>query len=356
MSAKNRGGYVYRRGKSWWIGYSWRGEKIRESAFTDNKKVAERKLAERLQQLTKPAWTGPQEDRWTLTDMLEVIKAEYARCNRRSFKNVEYCFEHLKDYFGLQSLVSIKSNRVDEYQQARLKSGAQRSTINREVAYLRHGFKIMCERGELTTMPVIKLLGGENVRRGFIDAVAFRTILENIPTTDVRDVIEFLYNSGWRSREAMGLQWAWVDINAKMIRLPREASKNEESRSLPIVGALADIIERRVKVRRLDCPFVFHRKGRAIRSFRKAFKTAVTAAGLPDIIPHDMRRSAVRNFRKAGLSPTEGMKLSGHKTESIYRRYDIIDEQDLKESMAKVQEHLERERQSFNVIPLQKRA
>ncbi len=64
---------------------------------------------------------------------------------------------------------------------------------------------LVIERGELTTMPVIKLLGGENVRRGFIDAVAFRTILENIPTTDVRDVIEFLYNSGWRSREAMAL-------------------------------------------------------------------------------------------------------------------------------------------------------
>jgi integrase len=114
--------------------------------------------------------------------------------------------------------------------------------------------------------------------------------------------------------------------------------------------------ERRLRVRRLDCPFVFHRDGRPIKSFRKAFKTAVSAAGLPDIIPHDIRRSAVRNFRKAGLSPTEGMKLSGHKTESIYRRYDIIDEQDLKESMAKVQEHLERERQNSNVVPFQKRA
>lgn len=348
---------MYRRGKSWWIGYSWHGEKIRESAFTDNKKVALKKLDERLEQLTKPAWAGPQEDRWTLTDMLEVIKAEYARFNRRSFKNVEYCFEHLKDHFGLQSLASIGSNKgVDTYQRARLETGAQRSTINREVAYLRHGFKIMCERGELTTMPVIKLLGDENVRRGFIDAVAFRRILENISATDALDVIEFLYNSGWRSREAMNLQWEWVDINAKMIRLPPEFSKNKEGRSLPIVGALADIIERRVKVRRLDCPFVFHRQGTPIRSFRKVFKTAVSAAGLPGIIPHDMRRSAVRNFRKAGLSVTEGMKLSGHKTDSVYRRYDIIDENDLAESMTKVQEHLERERQSSNVVRFQKRA
>ena len=97
-----------------------------------------------------------------------------------------------------------------------------------------------------------------------------------------------------------------------------------------------EIIQRRLEVRRLDCPYVFHRRGKRIASFRKVFKAAATAAGIPGLVPHDMRRSAVRNFRRAGLSEHEGMKLSGHETDSIYHRYDIISDDDLTESMNRV--------------------
>ena len=58
------------------------------------------------------------------------------------------------------------------------------------------------------------------------------------------------------------------------------------------------------------------------------------------LVPHDLQSSAVRNFRRAGLSENEGMKLSGHETDSIYRRYDIISDDDLTESMNRVQEHM----------------
>jgi len=104
------------------------------------------------------------------------------------------------------------------------------------------------------------------------------------------------------------------------------------------VGALKEIIDRRWSKRRLDCPFVFHRNGKQIKSFLKGWKTASKAIGQPLLVPHDMRRSGVRNFRKAGLSESEGMKISGHKTRAVYDRYDIID--DLRDSVTKVQDHL----------------
>jgi len=72
------------------------------------------------------------------------------------------------------------------------------------------------------------------------------------------------------------------------------------------------------------------------------------------LVPHDMRRSAVRNFRKAGLSENEGMKMSGHVTNSIYRRYDINDEDDLKESMGKVQDYLREQPKRAKVAPIKK--
>ncbi|MDP2606100.1 MAG: site-specific integrase [Deltaproteobacteria bacterium] len=355
MSAKNKGGGVYHRGSTWWLRYWWHGEQQRESAETDNKKVALQKLKKRLEDMHNKTWAGPQEDNLTLDDALERIRADYIQKKNCSFKTAEYCFKYLREGFPFYRVVDITADKIEAYQGKRLDEEAARSTVNRELAYLRHGLRLMHEKGEISRMPVIKLLGGENVRKGFIDVPTFGRILENIPDADVRDVVAFLYNSGWRSREAMDLRWADVDIPGKMIRLRAEASKNKEARSLPIVGALADVMERRQAARRLDCVHVFHRQGKAIKSIRRIFTSAVTAVGLPGLIPHDMRRSAIRNFRKAGLSPTEGMKLSGHKTDSVYRRYDIIDEQDLTESMTKVQEHVERERQSSNVVPLLKR-
>jgi integrase len=115
-----------------------------------------------------------------------------------------------------------------------------------------------------------------------------------------------------------------------------------------------DIIERRQKLRRLDCPYVFHRAGKPIRSFRKAFKAAAKEVGHEGLLPHDMRRSAVRNFRKAGLSEGDGMMLSGHKTRSIYERYNIRDGRDLTDSMNRVQEHLKKEAENRRVVPLKR--
>jgi integrase len=93
-----------------------------------------------------------------------------------------------------------------------------------------------------------------------------------------------------------------------MIR-SRKIAKNKKDRSFPIVGTLMDVIERRQKLRRLDCPYVFHRNGKPIRSFRKAFKAAAKEVGHDGLLPHDMRRSAIRNFRRSGLSESDGMNF-----------------------------------------------
>ena len=82
--------------------------------------------------------------------------------------------------------------------------------------------------------------------------------------------------------------------------------------------------------------FVFHRNGRPIKDFRKAWADACQAAGVPGMIPHDLRRTAVRNLERAGVSRSAAMKLTGHKTESVYRRYAIVSEGDLAEGVRKL--------------------
>jgi integrase len=83
-------------------------------------------------------------------------------------------------------------------------------------------------------------------------------------------------------------------------------------------------------------PLVFHRKGRKIVSFRRAWQTAVERVGLPHLIPHDYRRTAVRSLERAGVPRSTAMALVGHKTESVYRRYAITDAAMLREGAAKL--------------------
>lgn len=83
-------------------------------------------------------------------------------------------------------------------------------------------------------------------------------------------------------------------------------------------------------------PTVFHRHGAPIKDFRAAWLAACTRAGLVGKIPHDFRRTAVRNLERAGVSRSVAIQLTGHKTESVYRRYAIVAGADLREGVAKL--------------------
>ena len=69
---------------------------------------------------------------------------------------------------------------------------------------------------------------------------------------------------------------------------------------------------------------------------RRAWMTACRKAGSPGLLLHDLRRSAVRNLERAGVSRPGAMKLTGHKTANMYRRYAIVAESDLREAGAKL--------------------
>jgi integrase len=138
-------------------------------------------------------------------------------------------------------------------------------------------------------------------------------VLAHLPD-DLQPVFAVAYLTGWRVKsELLTRQRAHVDFQSGWLRLEPGETKNAEGRQFPLTPALRAVLERQrartlavEKATRTIIPWLFHRAGRPIKSFRRAWLTACTAAGLSDRIPHDFRRTAVRNLERAGVPRSRG--------------------------------------------------
>lgn len=199
------------------------------------------------------------------------------------------------------------------------------------------------------------MLQENNVRQNFLDHASFIALLNDLPYP-VNQVVEYLYLSGWRRGEALKLEWEDIDSQSRTVRLRIENSKNKEGRILPLRGRLWEIIQERMKARRLelepDCSFVFHRNGRPVKSIRKAWESACRTNGLEGTRIHDLRRCAARNLSRAGVPESVAMQITGHKTRSMYGRYRIVDERDLIEATERMQAHLDEQSGVRSVVTL----
>jgi integrase len=274
-----------------------------------------------------------------------MLENDYRANSLRSLERAQDAIVHLRGTFGLDRALDITSDRVDTYIITRRDAeSAKPATIHYELAVLKRMFSLAIEKGRLNQKPYIPSLEVRNVRTGFFEEPEFRAVLAHL-SEDLQPVAEFAYLTGWRKQEMLTLQWPQVDFHAGTIRLEPGSTKNDEGRTFPFKSypQLKTLLERQKertealqRASAVIIPWVFHRDGRMIRDFRKAWKDACIAAGVPGRILHDLRRTAVRNLERAGVPRSVAMKLTGHKTESVYRRYAIVSESDLAEGAAKL--------------------
>jgi len=344
-------GLIYQRGTTWWIQYSLRGKRYRESANSANRADAVRLLKQRISDAQTGKAVGPQVDKLTVAQLLDLLLDNYRMRGLRSLARVEDAGNHIKAHFdgGDDLAINQTTDRITGYIVARQEAGAAHATINRELAALKRAFKLARRAGKLSSIPEIEMLAEYNARQGFLDYGAFLALQEALPDY-LKDPIAFLYYSGWRRGEMTTLEWR--DVEETAIRLRPEVSKNKAGRILPLSGELLDIIERARTRRRLDCPSVFHRDGHQVGDFRFSWDKATAKAGLGKVLVHDLRRCAVRNLVRSGVSERTAMAITGHKTRNIFDRYDIVSEADLQQAVTKVADYLQGQPSAPKVVPI----
>ena len=156
-----------------------------------------------------------------------------------------------------------------------------------------------------------------------------------------QDILDFAYYSGWRRREITELTWTEVDWAGGVVRLDPARSKTGTGRVLPLTRALRTVLERRLTHRQAKRPAVFHREDLTVRAWRRCWATACRAANVPGRYLHDCRRTAARNFVRAGVPERVAMALLGHKTRSMFDRYNIVCERELHQAGERLLAYLE---------------
>lgn len=373
-------GRIFVRGRVSWIQYYSRGEQVRKSTGIEVRCPAdEKKVAKMLRQAIGEVAAGVHRDTRNLSyeNLRESYYADYATNQRKSLRRDKegkpYLdkIARLDDFFAGCRASEIDADLIRKFtvdQQAkRLANG----TINRSISALRRMFNLARNDGKLRDVPHFPMLHEASPRQGFFEREQYDALSTSLPAY-LRLPLAIAYFTGMRLGEILALEWSQVDFLAGTIMLRAGETKNDAARTVPTVPQLrALLLEQRAK-QQASCPHVCFRldsKGHAamIGSFRKVWQSRCVKLGLGNMEPaldtagkplyapprgprskpkvkmvyrglifHDLRRTAVRNLVRAGVGEKVAQTISGHKTRSVFERYNIVSERDLADAGRKL--------------------
>jgi integrase len=338
-------GSVYKRKGIWYIRFRYRGREYRESSKSTLRKDALELLQKRRAEIVS-GHLRPAVERTSFEDLTRLIEADYVANGRRSIVDMRGRIVHLRAKLGKVPPTDVTHSMLIEYMEERRAEGAAPATIRYEMAVLGRMYTLAIHAGLLTAKPPMPTIKVRNTRTGFFETDEIERVLAALPE-DLRPAIEFAYLTGWRIGEIKSLTWAQIDGDAYVIRLEPGTTKNEEGRTFPFrkyprLGALlAQQLDRTLALQRETgriIPWVFWWHGEPIREFRRTWRRACEFARCPGRLVHDLRRTAVRNFVRADVPERVAMQLTGHKTRSVFDRYDIVSEADLSAAVEKLAE------------------
>lgn len=369
-------GSISKRGKIWWIKFYSRGRAVRESARTESEPEARRLLRRRLGEVA--AGVHPQLRRATYEDLRKAYVADYVTNQRKSLRLDKEGnprldkVSRLDGFFAGYRAQEIDADLMREFTQKLQSDGLSNGTVNRSLSALRRMFHIAKRDGKLRDIPHFPMLKENGPREGFFEPDQYAALLEALPD-ELRPVLAIGYNTGMRRAEILGLRWEQVDFLRRVIRLNAGETKNDEGREIPITAALDAILREQHAKRPAGCDLVcfrINRKGKAVPvgDMRKVWYNRCCQLGLGKMVEatdrsgatlfnpprypkskpkakmiyeglifHDLRRTGVRNLVRAGVPERVAMEITGHKTRSVFERYNIVSGRDVADAGRKLE-------------------
>ena len=372
----------------WYLQYYIDGRRVREKTGTTSKRKAQDILTERLSQVRRGEWLAPRkpprvEELFTaLEDHVKVhrpssLRDLYIRWGKQDKKTKQWR-GHLHDAFANTVANNLSPDLLTAYARKRKEEGAADASVNREFATLRRMFNLAHQSNRISRVPHFPMLQENNVRKGFVEDADFERLVATANEPWLRTFLELAFTYGWRRGELLGLRVRQVNLNQRTIRLDPGTTKNREGREVAMTPKVLELLrlacegkqpEDHVLTRDIDglkAP---------VKDFRDAWRNVCLRAGLAKLvcrkcneaaalelevayqcpkckatrrddfryeglIPHDMRRSAAKALRRAGVAESVIMATGGWRTAAMFRRYAIVSSADSQDAM----EALERAR------------
>lgn len=377
-----------RYGSVWYVSFSVNGQQYRESTHCEKYNDAVAFLKRRVTEVQTGTFVSVNVDKTTVADILREVAADYTVKKRALTTFLMPSLNlHLLPYFnaGTKVLVrdgsvtledvpgkkvAMRASRVTQthlrnYVAHRQGEGASDATINRELSLLRRAYTLgvaakLVNAGNIPSFKEVRLKE-MNARQGFWEYTDYLKYRDSLPGY-ARGPFVMAYWTGMRFGEIVSLEWEQVDFAQRVVRLRDDQTKGKEPRIIPIgKSGLTDLYDTLVAQKELrdqlcpSSPWVFFHtlpkfRGENIGSLKAIWLKVAIAVGMAreattrtgkqvmkaEKMFHDLRRTGVRNLVRAGVPEKVAMRISGHKTRSVFERYNIVDETDLHDAMDKL--------------------
>jgi integrase len=318
--------------KIWWIRYKVPGEpkERRESSESTDKEVARRLLNQRRKEIDERKVSTTDAN---VSDLLQLYLSDQKRQSRHSYQQAEgYVRLHLKPALGPIQASKLASHHIECFIDQKQAAKYANATINRWLEALRRSYTLGMERLPplVYVAPNIKalMLEEDNVREGFLEHEEYIALRTELPDHQ-RLILVIGYHFGMRRGEILKLRWDQVDWDGNLIRLEKRQTKGKKARVAPLYGELRGWLEMAFAARDPECPFIVSWKGHGIREVKTAWQKARVRAGVPELLIHDLRRTAARNMIRGGVPEKLVLDIVGWKTRAMLDRYNITDERDV---------------------------
>jgi integrase len=348
-------GSVYKHGHVYWIKYYAHGTPIRENTRTDSHEAARIILKEREGRIGRGEPVLFRVDRVTYDEVRDDLQRHYATTGERKPEEANRRLAHLDAFFRGRRLNALTGADVTAYVTKRKAEKVANGTINRERGVLGKMLRLAYKQNKLARVPAFSYLKEAAPRQGFFELEQFEAV-RRLLTDDLRVVVTIAHTFGWRvPSEVLTLERRQLDLEAGTLRLDPGTTKNGDGRVVYLTPELkamlagqvarVDVLQRQLgriipwlfphltsPCQQAGCARGHHHIGDRRRRLQKVWKTACKAAGVPGRLAHDFRRTAVRNLERRGVPRSVAMKITGHRTEAVYRRYAIVSDADLQEA------------------------